>query len=1142
MPTQTLRRRATPLLAILCAASHTLLAASRPWQPPYPAENLLPNSSFEESQEAREIYPIIGEYRHRTDGQWAIDRTRPWHGRQCLRMQGTQPFFWQALNWDSKVNVFSVYLRGSKRGQKVELGFELLSFVDDGAVVVEGRQRRVVEVNAGWRRYEVASTIERKREVFVRLHLFRSWVRPLSSDQLWVDAAQIEKGRRETTPYKPDRGYNELSPFLKHAITNPIVSGPTDLPSYEGKRSKTGTVTLTVRETDGVSRDGEPVWGGVPFPAGELFDERTVRLFDRNGAEVPCQTRALARRHINGSITSLLVDFQASVPARGAERYELRYGTRPRSAAHAIGTTNDTGQIVLHTGAARAAFDGKGTATFAGANARCYVTAMDGTVFRSDRGRPDALRLEANGPLHAIAYLRGKHWAKDGDTAFLDYELRVHAFAGKPYFLIETTFENREPALNTSANAICLQLPTPATKNATCRFGVVGGKDVVCPREATLTQLHNYYGRGRYDLALDSAEPKLMRNARASGRLSVGPTTVTVQDFWQRNPKALSRSSTGIHVYHWPGRHVKLADLPFGMSNTLRVMYAPSGRAPSGARLLLQVDPEWVASSGVFGHFLTDKEAREHYPRFNRRVNDYFAALPYDRLILDLTGTFDYGDMGQPGCWMNNETTVGQHLWTQYLRTGDPALYRRAEIMSLHTRDVDICHLGQGSRLMHHPSGGFHTTQSWHIGHYWITGLIYHYLLTGDQRTLNVVRDVGAGPMIKYRNFRYTGRERSRMLYHLAELYDLTHLRCFRHAFETHYNAGKPTPTSDYAGGCALLALKRWYDTTGGEQYLARFKRDAATFLRERTKDPLPDVGSGRGWYLFSAMGEAARVLRDHRYIDAFHDRLIWYLVSTHGFDHSSVRGLDFLEAAHRLGVKEHPWMPEQLLGIDIFTGVTGKFNVRIHDERDLPFVVKVYRTRNFRAGQSKRQSDVLAFRLTKPDGTVVAEEKLGGREYAFRTLTVPPDGQKGHYLATIECMNNGQGALSCSVPTTFLDARQSFHFRRIRCGAGLAHFALRAPRKEPSLRIRLRWRDMPGQGVGLWLCDADANPVAQARWVVPMGFVLDEEGNEIGHADCLELPVPERYRGTRLTITITAVKWMGWQLDGLDLPWLTVP
>ena len=231
--------------------------------------------------------------------------------------------------------------------------------------------------------------------------------------------------------------------------------------------------------------------------------------------------------------------------------------------------------------------------------------------------------------------------------------------------------------------------------------------------------------------------------------------------------------------------------------------------------------------------------------------------------------------------------------------------------------------------------------------------------------------------------------------------------------------------------------------------------------------------------------------------------------------------------------------MPERLLGIDILTGATNRFPIRVRDERDEPFVMKLYRTRNFRASQDADRKDTVRYRITQPDGTVLQEDAMSGTQYAAHVVRVARDGQRGDYGVTIECVGDGQGAFSCSLPTMFLDARQRFRFRRIRGGTGFAQFAFRAPRGRRAIAMKLTWSDAPAQGTGVWVRDMEGNVVAHRRWMAPMGTVFDENGRELGLVDRLELPIPEPYRGRVLPLTIMSAKWMGWQIEGLEEPWL---
>ncbi len=1147
-------------------------------------QNLLPNSSFEESPVARETYPVVGEYRSFSDNNWQIDSKEKYDGSQSLCIFGKKPFYWQILSGDSTKNVFSVYLKSAKQKQQIKLGFELLSFCDDGGVTIEGKKLKVVTIDNTWKRYNISSNISSKnKRNWVAPHIFRIWIRPVSNGKFWVDAVQFEKNRLIPGKFSSIRFYEKLFHPSNIYISNPryrkLLQSPVEL-----KISKTtggsGKVPLSVVETEGRSWESEPVWGGVPFPKGELFDENKVCLYDENGQQIPIQAKVLSRRHIDGSVTSLLVNFQTTVKPYEKKKFVLAYGKPGKVVNTALPMIKDDGdKFIINTGAVLAEVPKTDFTIFGKIsdlenkimgnrnNSGSYSVDATGKIYCSGNHPPESINIEMNGPIHGVICAKGKHYDPSGKKFFLNYEVRIHAFADKDYFLIQYTIENHNPSLNTTVRTMFMRFPVYITGKAMSEKwlgnnGITQTYHIAPEQRLLFTQLHDYYGKGKYELAVDNYEKRwrkteFLKNVKAPGWAQVGKSCIRVENFWQMNPKAIEISKKYIGVYMWPNRYVRYLDLPSGISNTMNIYYRPLKRNSSRilsakvSALLLQADPKWVANTGVFGHFIPEEETAKSFPFYNRRIGSFFDSLAKRPEQEDLTGMFDYGEIGLPNKWMNNETTVLRCLLTQYLRTGKPDIFYRAQNLMRHLRDVDTCHWGN-LRLMHHPSAGIHTTYWFGPAHFWITGLIWYYWLTGDMRTYEVAKELGT-MLVAWSGKAYEGRNRSRMLFHLAELYDLTHLKCFREAFERQYNHGRPTEINgkynrDYYGGTGLSAIMRMYETTGESKYLARLKKEwNELYLLRANGLPGYRVEGDRGWCLFTALAEAAKKTGNRKFIEGFFNRMIWFLVSTHGFGPNAARGAEFLAAARKLNVPEPKITPEYLAGIDILTGKTprSEFVVKVIKKENFLARIKLYRARLFRAWRyPKKSNDVIKYLVTGPDGKQYAKGTLAGKEYLCHEITLDAAAPAGEYTVVFECLNNGQGAISYSSPEIFVNADNWFRFRRDRGTTAFVKFYFLAPRKKNHIVLKYRFRQKPSRKTrksnAVSLENASGKVIASERWLNPLGTECDKNGEKIDDSpNCaFKLKIPKQYQGKVLSITITASKGV-WQISGLNYPWL---
>jgi hypothetical protein len=280
-----------------------------------------------------------------------------------------------------------------------------------------------------------------------------------------------------------------------------------------------------------------------------------------------------------------------------------------------------------------------------------------------------------------------------------------------------------------------------------------------------------------------------------------GGVAAMVRRFWEQFPKELAIVDRDLIVYLHPPRATTEADVepPGGWSKRYRrpksmyflreggaktyqlqfVFHRGQGDADALGAMYdtLQDGPRlmpstaWMCRSGVFGDLAESGADTEGYdsnllngiyePSIGSRRHTGSPALLY--------GWRDYGDRLRPG-WdavsdglripaFYNDTHIGAHVFfIHYLRTGDLRWYELGEMASRHWMDLDVSHANRlgywkrdGKPVGFGPGEGYlikhdvldHACRNLHLGHAHLSGLVEYYLLTGDQRAYQVIREVG---------------------------------------------------------------------------------------------------------------------------------------------------------------------------------------------------------------------------------------------------------------------------------------------------------------------------------------------------------------------------------------------------------------
>lgn len=406
---------------------------------------------------------------------------------------------------------------------------------------------------------------------------------------------------------------------------------------------------------------------------------------------------------------------------------------------------------------------------------------------------PDTVTVEQNGSLHACIVARGEYEPVEGDRGF-SYEVRLHFFADSATVKLSHTFINTAEPEYTRLRTISIHLPTKASSLLLGEGPTAHAAKMTGLCEVRLIQddhsayrLYHLHGDDCGRLTPDCVE-LVKRGSRMSGWLAAGDgmTRVWVAGrwLWQQYPKALRVRPGDIQVDLFTCERVPYvlgADRPFdckqgeAKTHELLVHLGPEegqqADALRGHRLSAQADaplfaracPEWYCDSGVFGRIAPADGA---FPAYEAGV----AATPVERLghgggpwwqrvVEDggedpetymLYGMEDFGDnpliwgYQTKYCkWANCEYDLGHALLMQFVRSGDPRFLRRGEQAVMHNRDVDVIH--HDTRCPEDvgaPHGHWvrHTDKRPNSGHLWTEGMVEHYLLTGDRRSLQVAR------------------------------------------------------------------------------------------------------------------------------------------------------------------------------------------------------------------------------------------------------------------------------------------------------------------------------------------------------------------------------------------------------------------
>ncbi len=429
-----------------------------------------------------------------------------------------------------------------------------------------------------------------------------------------------------------------------------------------------------------------------------------------------------------------------------------------------------------------------------------YLYGLGGGVCRASLAT-DAYRavVEEAGPLRAVVRCDG---AYDADYPMGNYSpyrpmtftVRIYAYAGQPWVRVLHTVVFTGNPRETEIEEIAVRLPVILGSGPKRRLvsGDSPAHDIARPVRGGSGLLLSQGTDAQYAVVEREGERsrRVAEGARTRGYalLEGGRAGIAVGLRYMREeyPKAigLDGSDEGIDIYlwrdpdgkrlsfrrydevvHWElGESVYSDGLGVGKTHEYFLhFYDPVAGDPreAVAGLLepphVATDPAYNASTGALGGFLPRDRAA--FPRTEELFDRYVEWVTWNTESGRWYGCYNFGDhmitfdketgrwklVGR-WSWNNSEFDPRHGLWVQYLRTGDPELFRIAEYSTRHSVDVDTCHYNQ---LRPYTVGGCfrHSVDHWGDepcpSHTFIDNWVDHYYLTGDARTLDVIKEAG---------------------------------------------------------------------------------------------------------------------------------------------------------------------------------------------------------------------------------------------------------------------------------------------------------------------------------------------------------------------------------------------------------------
>ena len=429
--------------------------------------------------------------------------------------------------------------------------------------------------------------------------------------------------------------------------------------------------------------------------------------------------------------------------------------------------------------------------------------------FFSSSGSPLKVTVEENGPFRATIAVHG-NICDSKKKIVSPFILRLTAFRNDPVLRVQNTFVAGWDVNKEFLRSMGIKLCFPVKEVQFCgKNHVLKNQRFSCtvmgaPR---FHHLVSWKEKKAPVMSVTLGKQLISQGDAVPVRLKAGDFTMEVLDFHRLYPKELAADSSGLTFGIWPENGGAVLDLrrrsqfrknfhdypnPYGglgvaKTHDLAIAvgkidnknFSTAVQEP----LLAGAAPGYYRKTLACGEFMLLNE--KMFPRIEALTAFHFRYLRKMRRAGRLDGMMDWGDvpLGLHGAhrfwdgqfprklekkswfegspfrgywgWCNGDFAITHGFFLYFFRSGDFKVLRDGIEMSRHIMDVDTVHyMPQNPQYV--GLGRRHDQQHWGSGinyGYAPDAWVYHYLLTGDRRALEVLEETASSPLFYYGRF-----------------------------------------------------------------------------------------------------------------------------------------------------------------------------------------------------------------------------------------------------------------------------------------------------------------------------------------------------------------------------------------------------